>query len=297
MSHTPVLLNKVLEVLSPEPGSFVIDGTVDGGGHAEKIIKAIGPKGTFLGLDLDNELLEKTRARFKEAKAKVILINDNYANLPNILKDRHLGKANGLLLDLGFSSEQLEDSGRGFSFTRNEPLLMNYKSSGVTAAEVVNGLEEKKLAEIFWLYGEERFSRQIAKHIIEARRHKKIITTFDLVEIIKNAVPKFYEHGRLHPATRVFQALRIYVNQELSNLEEILKNLTNILKPDAVVAIISFHSLEDRLVKNYFKEMDKEGTIKIITKKPIVAEVDEVRLNPRSRSAKLRAGIIKIHKY
>ena len=297
MSHTPVLLNKVLEILRPLPGSFIIDGTVDGGGHAEKILARLGSKGTFLGLDLDGELLEKTHTGLKGAKAKVILINDNYANLPSILKNRHLGKADGLLLDLGFSSEQLEESGRGFTFTKDEPLLMNYEIKGVTAAEVVNGLEEKKLAEIFWLYGEERFSRQIAKRIVEARRRKKIVTTFDLVEAIKSAVPKFYEKGRLHPATRVFQSLRIYVNKELDNLETILKNLTDILKLDATVIIISFHSLEDRLVKTYFREMEKKGYLKIITKKPIVADFEEVRLNPRSRSAKLRAATIKINKY
>ncbi|MBT9151348.1 MAG: Ribosomal RNA small subunit methyltransferase H [candidate division WS2 bacterium] len=171
---------------------------------------------------------------------------------------------------------------------------MRYASKGISAAEVINGKGEADLADIFWKYGNERMSRRIAKKIVEARKSKKILTTFGLVEAVKSAVPKNYEKGRIHPATRVFQALRIYVNGELDNLEEILKNLPSILKPHGVIVIISFHSLEDRLVKNYFKGMEKNGFLSILTKKPIVPEKEEIIANPKSRSAKLRAASIKI---
>jgi 16S rRNA (cytosine1402-N4)-methyltransferase len=236
------------------------------------------------------------------------LINGNYADLPEIFKKIHRPlkkseglKADGLIIDLGFSSEQIEQSGRGFSFLKDEPLIMRYADEGLTAAEVINSFSEKDLADILWRYGEERFSRQIAPKIIEERKRKRILTTFELVEIIKKAVPKKYERGRIHPATRVFQALRIYVNRELENLETLLKKLDpetdvlhrcgagKILNNKGRVAIISFHSLEDRLVKNYFKQMAKKGYAEILTKKPITPTKEEIKNNPRSRSAKMRA--------
>lgn len=203
-------------------------------------------------------------------------------------------EANGLILDLGFSTEELEKSGRGFSFLKDEPLDMRYDIDGeiTTAAEVVNSYPEKDLADIFYIYGEERMSRQIAKKIVEERRKERIMTTGRLVEVVKMAVGKGYEKGRINPATRVFQALRIYVNKELENLETILKNLPEIIRPNGRVVIISFHSLEDRIVKNYFKQMEKEGKGEILTKKPVVASKEEIISNPRSRSAKLRAIII-----
>ncbi|OGI99993.1 16S rRNA (cytosine(1402)-N(4))-methyltransferase [Candidatus Nomurabacteria bacterium RIFCSPLOWO2_02_FULL_40_10] len=296
MKHVPVLLNKVLEILDASPRKFIIDGTVDGGGHAVEIIKRLSPNGVFLGIDWDKSMLAEAKSRVTSPNSgvRVFLIEDNYANLPAILKDKKLGKADGLLLDLGFSSDQLESSGRGFSFLKDEPLIMRYASKGISAAEVINGRGEADLADIFWKYGEERMSRRIAKKIVEARKRKKILTTFDLIEAVKSAVPGNYEKGRIHPATRVFQALRIYVNGELDNLEGILKNLSSILKPQGIITIISFHSLEDRLVKNYFKGMEKNGLLTILTKKPIVPEKEEIIANPKSRSAKLRAASIKI---
>lgn len=215
-------------------------------------------------------------------------MNANYADLPEILKENNLPKADGLLLDLGFSSAQLEKSGRGFSFLRNEILDMRYelKKGGLTAAEIINSLSEKELADVIFKYGEEGFARKIAKKIIEERKQKRILTTFDLV----NAVKKTVFGNKLPLAiTRTFQAVRIYVNKELENLESILKNLQKIVKPKGRVAIISFHSLEDRLVKNCFKKLAKEGKAEILTKKPIRPSEGEIKRNPRSRSAKLRA--------
>jgi len=314
--HKPVLLHEVIRILNPEgepsvpygacpqpgpacrqAGNFFIDGTIGSGGHAVEILKRIGPKGKLLGVDWDEQMIANCRLQIADYK-NAILIHGNYANLPEILKENNLPKADGLILDLGFSSEQLQ--GRGFSFLKDEPLDMRYSANGEfriqnaecrisTAAEVVNSFNEKDLAEILWKYGEERFSRQIAKKIVEERRKKRILTTFDLAEIIKKAVPRNYERGRIHPATRTFQALRIYVNDELGNLEKLLNNLPKILKAKGRTAIISFHSLEDRLVKNAFRELKTKKVAEILTKKPITPDEEEIRRNPRSRSAKMRA--------
>ena len=305
MSHTPVFLKEVIETLDPKFGEFFIDGTVGGGGHAVEIFKKISPGGRLLGIDWDEDNIKKLiEVKKLRNRKNIILVNDNYANLPEILKKEKLPKADGLLLDLGFSSEQLEKSGKGFSFLRDEPLNMRYnveinnngqatrdkrQETGITAAEVINSFSEKELADIFWKYGEERFSRRIAKNIVAVRKKKPIKTTFDLVEIIRKSLPRYYERGRIHPATRVFQALRIYVNDELGNLEKLLEHLDKIVKNKGRAVIISFHSLEDRLVKNYFRQFTKEGIAKILTKKPIRPTPEEVVLNPRSRSAKLRA--------
>lgn len=293
MAHTPVLLNKVLEILSLAPGQFIIDGTMNGGGHATEIIKRLAPRGTFLGIDLDKEMVAGAKKRFAGKKSVDInLVESNYTDIPAVLKNKKMGKANGLLLDLGFSSSQLE-SGRGFSFKKDEPLFMTYGSTGSTAAEVVNGLTEKELADIFYTYGEERRSRQIAKRIVEARKKKRIMTTGELGEVIASTVGKSYEGGRIDPSTRVFQALRIYVNGEMENLAQVLAEFKDILRPGGIAAIISFHSLEDRLVKQAFRQMERDGVAEILTKKPIIADLEEQRNNPRSRSAKLRAIIMK----
>ncbi|MBI3638227.1 16S rRNA (cytosine(1402)-N(4))-methyltransferase RsmH, partial [Candidatus Wolfebacteria bacterium] len=305
MSHTPVLLKETIEILDPKPGEFFIDGTIGNGGHSKEILKRIGPNGKLLGIDWDKNAIAKLQIAELQNCKNLILLHGNYADLPKILKNlpagrqgKKLGKANGLLLDLGFSSEQLE-SGRGFSFLKDEPLDMRYNAksqisnlksqNNLTAAEVINQFSEKDLADIIFKYGEERFSRRIAKAITEQRKIKRILGTFNLVEIIKKAVPKSYERGRIHPATRTFQALRIYVNNELKNLENLLKNIDKIVKNEGRIAIISFHSLEDRLVKNRFKELKNEGKAVILTKKPITAGDEEIKNNPRSRSAKLRA--------
>jgi len=297
--HIPVLLKESIEILNPRNGEFIIDGTIGDGGHSEEILKKIGEKGKLLGIDLDKNAIEKLNppaggGKFKDCK-NAILANENYSDLPKILEKLSLPKADGLIIDLGFSSNQLEKSGRGFSFLRNEPLIMTYEinKTNLTAAEIVNSFPEKELADIFWRYGEEKYSRQIAKKITEERKKKRILTTFDLVEIIQKALPKSYERIRINLATKVFQALRIYVNNELDNLERLLKNLTAVLNSNGRAVIISFHSLEDRLVKNYFRQMVKEGKAEFLAKKPIGPSYEEISKNPRARSAKLRAIKIK----
>lgn len=285
--HLPVLTKEVLEFLNPKPGENFVDCTIDGGGHAKEILKKISPAGKLLGIDLDEEMIKNTGAEIKNEN--LILVNDNFKNLKKIIAEKNFPPVSGILIDLGWSSIQIEKSDKGFSFLKDEPLDMRYSKSGMTAAEAVNRLSENELADIFWQYGEERFSRRIAKKIVETRKKKRILATFDLVEAVKTSVPKSYERGRIHPATRVFQALRIYVNQELENLKAVLPQAVEILAPGGRLAVISFHSLEDRIVKNFFREAKKEGTVEILTKKPVIAGEEEIQINPRARSAKLRA--------
>ena len=290
-NHTPVLLNEVVEILNPKPKDFFIDGTLNGGGHEMEIIKHLEPNGIFLGIDWDKDMIEGFRLQVSGSrfKSKIILVNNNFKNLSMIIKEKELSKADGLLLDLGFSLRHLENSGRGFSFQKNEPLDMRYSSEGVTAAEVINSFREKELADLLWQYGEERFSRRIAKEIVQNRKQKLISTTTNLVEIIKQAVPVIYLRQRIHFATRTFLALRIFVNQELENLTHLLKNILDIVDSGGRVAIISFNSLEDRIVKNYFQELTRQNQSKLLVKKLICPSHEEEIINPRSRSAKLRA--------
>lgn len=291
MMHEPVLLKEVIKILDLKPGDFVIDGTVDGGGHALELIERIKPGGIFLGIDWDEKMIKKLTEKIDGEKTglkKVVLVADNYANLGQILREKNLGKANAILLDLGFSSEQLED-GKGFSFQKDEPLIMTYSKDSKPACQVLREKRELELAGIIKEYGEERFALKISRAIKDYLKSNRIITSKKLADIISQAVPVWYRRMRIHPATRTFQALRIYVNQELENLERFLKECTSFLMPGGKLAIISFHSLEDRLVKNYFRDFSKKQTAMILTKKPITSSKDEIYLNPRSRSAKLRA--------
>ncbi len=291
--HIPVLLKEVLESLNLSKGKFIVDGTIDGGGHAREIISKIMPGGSFLGIDLDIDLLEKIKESFMKDfsghKCDIRVEWGNYKDLDYILEQNHLGKPDGILLDLGFSSFHLDDSGRGFTFQKDERLDMRYDmTSGISAAEAVNSTDERVLADMIWKFGEERFSRQIAKAIAQSRRKNRIETTSQLAEVVAGAVPAFYRKGRINPATKTFQALRIYVNDELRNLSEFLQKVPTLVAKGGIVSIISFHSLEDRIVKNAFADFKKEGLAKIITKKPITASREEVARNPKSRSAKLR---------
>jgi 16S rRNA (cytosine1402-N4)-methyltransferase len=291
MSHTPVLLKEVLEYLDPQPGNFILDGTVDGGNHAAAIIEKIMPGGKLLGLDWDAQLLAECQKRFRSEK-NVILLRGNYGDAAEILKKHDLSPADGLLIDLGFSSEQLAKSGRGFSFAesaKDEPLLMTYSDTQTPVAQILRELDETALADIIYTFGGERMSRRIAKAIKERGRRRPIVTVGDLTETIHEALPKHYERGRIDPATRTFQALRIYANEELKNLKKILDSLDEVVKPGGRVVVISFHSLEDRIVKQAFQEIVKAGGGRLLTKKPIPASRDEIKENPRSRSAKLRA--------
>ncbi len=288
--HVPVLLQEVLDILDPRPGDFIIDGTVDGGGHAVAIVDAIGPTGKFLGLDLDEAMLADCRVRVPERRGITLAVS-NYADIPEVLQREKLGKANGLLLDLGFSSEQLARSGRGFSFSeasREEPLLMTYDDSRVPVRDILGSISEAELSDVLFRLGGERYARKIAHAIVLGRRKKRIMTSGDLADAVRAALPRGYERGRIDPATRTFQALRIMANGELENLKCVLASLEDILVPGGRAAIISFHSLEDRIVKQAFRAMEKESRGELLVKKPIVASRAEVLANPRSRSAKLR---------
>lgn len=292
MSHVPVLLQEVIDCLDPEPGEFFIDGTAGGGGHSKEILKKISPDGTLLCVDWDESAIQKVKKEIHSKDSKVIFENENYADIPDILKKRKIPKANGLLLDLGFSSNQLDESGRGFSFQKDEPLYMTYSENSKSVAEIIRELKEDDLADVIFRLGGERLSRKIAKAIKDVSKKKRITSSLELAEVIRGAVPKSYEAGRIDPATRTFQALRIFANHELENVEKVLKGLKSILAPGGRVAIITFHSLEDSIVKKYFQKLEQSKEIKLINKKPIEANEDEVARNPRSRSAKLRAAIV-----
>jgi 16S rRNA (cytosine1402-N4)-methyltransferase len=288
--HIPVLLQEVIAMLDPRAGDFVIDGTVDGGGHAAAILQKIGPTGRLLGLDWDDAMLADCRERLAGNNGATLILG-NYADLPAIIKRRKTGKANCLLLDLGFSSDQIAHSGRGFSFSeasRNEPLLMTYDDARVPVRDLIAAISEKELTDILRNLGGERYAAKIARAIVLRRRKGKIATSGELADTIRGAVPKNYERGRIDPATRTFQALRIAANGELENLEQVLGALDEILLPGGRAAIISFHSLEDRIVKQAFRTMARESRGELLAKKPMTPSRAEILANPRSRSAKLR---------
>jgi len=292
--HIPVLKKEVLEFLNPKPNENFVDCTVGQAGHTIAIIEAIGPKGKVLGIDWDKENIEDLKATAQELKIKnrLILANDNFSNLKEIVKREHFSKVSGILFDLGFSSWHIEKSGKGFSFQKKEPLDMRYNlNNSLTAEKILNYWSFYEIKKILQDYGEEKFAENIAKKIIEKRKEKEIKNTFQLVEIIKTAVPQWYIRQKIHFVTRTFQALRIAVNNELENLKKALPQALEILEVGGRLVVISFHSLEDRIVKNFFKE-NKEK-IKILTKKPILPSLEEIKNNSRSRSAKLRA-IIKL---
>lgn len=290
--HEPVLLKEVLEILNPKPGQVHIDGTVNGGGHARAIAGMVGSRGMVLGIDWDCNLVRELKKRNEESGVQNIMVEcGNYADLDEIAKKNNIMKADGILLDLGFSSYHVDRSGRGFSFQKDEPLDMRYHISDDMrdAHAIVNSESEEALEDMVRTYGEERFARRIASGIVRARERKPIKTTRELAEIIRRASPEQYRSGRIHPATRTFQALRIVVNHELENLRSGLRNAMSLLSPGGTAAVISFHSLEDRIVKNFFKEFARQGTGTITTLKPVRASLVEMRQNPRARSARLRA--------
>jgi len=288
--HIPVLQNEVVKFLDPKPNNDYVDCTIGEGGHAQAILEKILPNGKLLGIDLTEELIEALKLKFKDFKQNLVLVCDNFSNLKEIAEKHGFRNVSGVLFDLGLSSWHLEKSGKGFSFMREEPLDMRYEG-GVSAEEIVNGCSEEEIARILKEFGEERFARRIAKTIVEKRRVKPIKTTFQLVDVVRSAVPLWYQKRRIHFATKTFQALRIAVNGELENLKETLPQAVDILKTGGKIVVISFHSLEDRIVKNFFRENSKNGKLKILTKKPVVPTIEEVRVNPRARSAKLRVAV------
>lgn len=286
--HKPVLLKEVLEIFNPQPGQNYIDATINGGEHAREIQKRIEPGGKLLGIDWDCDLIQELRFKFQGSRFE--LVCDNYRNLKEIVRKHHFQPVHGILLDLGFSTYHLTQSKRGFSFLLNEPLDMRYhKENALTAEKIVNTWTGKAIEDLLREYGEERFARRITDAVLQRRRVQKISTTAELVRIIVQSVPRSYAGGKIHPATRVFQALRIAVNQELGNLSSVLPDCIDILAKEGKMVIISFHSLEDRIVKQFFNKQQKEGTVKIIYKKPLQPSEEEIRENPSSRSAKLRA--------
>lgn len=292
MKHISVLLNESIDGLNIKSGDIIVDGTLGGGGHTLEMIRRFGQSIKIICLDLDQDAIERVNTLVEGKSLNVIFQTTGFQNIDKVLDGLDIKKVDRILLDLGLSSFQLEEGDRGFTFLKNEPLLMTMKKNpeggDITAFEIVNEWSEGTLADIIYGFGEEKYSRKIAKAIVEARLEKEIKTTFDLVEIIDKAVGKFYKGKRIHSATKTFQALRIATNSELSNLEEVIQKGFNRLSVGGRMAIITFHSLEDRIVKKAFVELKENGLAKIITKKPIIPSEKEIKLNPRSRSSKLR---------
>src|SRR3989344_5080742 len=291
MAHIPVLLNEAIKILEPERGRAFIDSTANGGGHTAEILKRMNNDAVLVAIDRDEETVKRLKHKFS-SDTRLKAVCGNFRGLSGLVKD--FSKTyDGILFDLGISSDQLERSGRGFSFLRDEPLIMTFESTTepdrLTAARIVNSWSESDLTEIFREYGEERYAPRIAGAIVKERKRSRIMKTAELAKIILEAVPKAYQKQRIHPATRTFQALRIAVNDELGALENGLREAWSVLEIGGRLAVISFHSLEDRIVKNFFRNKKKEGLGEILTKKPIVPDMEEARQNPRSRSSKLRA--------
>jgi len=304
--HKSVLLGEAIENLNLKEGSVVVDATLGSGGHAKEIIKSIGEEGFFIGLDVDCSSIDNFKFQISNFKTKgrIYLINDNFSNLDSILKSLEIGKVDAILADLGYSSDQLENPDYGMSFLIDAPLDMRLdKKKGLTAKIIVNKYSQEELLEIIRKFGEERYALRITRKIINTRKEKEIETTGELAEIIKSAVAIRHRNQKIHPATKTFQALRIAVNQELENLETFIDQAIDNLAEKGRLAIISFHSLEDRIIKNKFKEnargcicppnfpqcvCNQVARLEIVTRKPLIADSEEVRINPRSRSAKLR---------
>jgi 16S rRNA (cytosine1402-N4)-methyltransferase len=293
MSHIPVLLNEIVKGLALKKGDTVVDGTLGGGGHAKAIIEAIMPGGTFIGIDWDNEFLTQTAEElfeeFGEYSSALKFVHGNYADTKDIIQKKHITGVDAMVADVGFSSWHVDEAHRGFSFNDPDVLDMRYDTSeGTPAYEVVNSFAEQRLADIIFRYGQERSSRRIAKAIVQERRKKRILTANHLRSVIVQALPAARGRQKVDPATKTFQALRIYVNKELDNIQYLLESIPKILQPKGRIAIISFHSMEDALVKHHFKHLQQQGKGEVITKKPITPSEEEIEENPRSRSAKLR---------
>lgn len=318
--HKPVLLKEAIELLNLKPGMTVVDATLGGGGHSIEILKRIMPSGNLIAVDQDEEAVKEFQIKLKGLKLNlkkenVVLANDNFARLKNILERLKIKKVGAVIADLGISSDQLENAKRGFSFMKDGPLDMRmgkslritnlYESTNnkLTAKSIVNGYPEKELVRVLREYGEEKYAKIIAREIRKRREIREIRTTKELVEIIGQAIPEKYKHQKINFATKTFQALRIEVNSELENLKKFLSEAVEVLEKSGRLAVISFHSGEDRIVKNFFREnargcvcppnfpicrCGKKKTLKIIARKPIAPSEEEIRDNPRARSAKLR---------
>lgn len=282
------MLEEVVTCLAPKDGGLYVDGNLGLGGHTAGILEACGPTGQVVGFDWDAAALTLAQERLARFAGRVRFVHENFTSIKETLMELGIGTIDGLLLDLGLSSLQLDASGRGFSFKGSEPLDMRMdQRQATTAAELVNEASEEELADIFFYYGEEYQARRIAQWIVEARRKEKIVSTDQLVALVDKAIPKRFHPPKIHVATKVFQALRIAVNRELDSLERILADGATLLAPGAKFCVISFHSLEDRLVKQAFRE---NPLLDVITPKPITPGRAECLRNPRARSAKLRVA-------
>ena len=305
--HTSVLLHETVAGLDVEPGGTYCDGTLGGGGHAALICERIGEKGVFLGIDKDGEAIRMGEERLKPYGCKKFFIRANFENIKAYLSETGIPALNGAILDLGVSSRQLDEAGRGFSYMKDGPLDMRMDGgaagTGLSAKDVVNDYSEKELCRIIKEYGEERWAKRIAAFIAEARKRRRIESTGELTEIIKKAIPAAARREGPHPAKRTFQAIRIEVNDELGVLERGVSAFIDLLKPGGRLAVITFHSLEDRIVKEAFRRREspcecpkgspvcicgKKPDARRVTRKPILPPDEEIRNNPRSRSAKLR---------
>ncbi len=289
VNHIPVMLKEVLKILDPKRGQIYVDATVGLGGHAREILRRILPDGMLIGLDRDEKALEISKKVLGEKGVK--LVKANFKDIKGIVESLGVGKVDGVLFDLGVSSLQLEDEERGFSFSKDGPLDMRMGKDGeIKAMDLINRMSVEELSRIFKLYGEERNARLIAKAIVDYRKKKEVKTTLELVNIIRNALPKPVQRkmGK-HPARRVFQALRIVVNDELNSLEEGLEGAFEVLKEGGKICVISYHSLEDRMVKRFFKKLCDGGEAELLLRKVLRPCQEEIARNPRSRSARLRA--------
>ena len=304
--HIPVMLPEVLYYLNCGPGEIYVDCTLGGSGHARAICSKIIPGGVFIGIDQDIDAIRNAKSALKLFNLTIHLFHDNFVYLSEFLQQLKIDAVDGILLDLGISLHQLESSGRGFSFNKDEPLDMRMNAESSTKAEdLINSMEEKSLRKIFYKYGEERWAGQIAKRIVKQRRRKTIKSSRELAQIVRDAVPKKVSFSqKIHPATRTFMALRIAVNRELEMLELFMENVDDLLNPKGRLCVLSFHSLEDRIVKHRIKALgkgcicppglpecacNKKPMVRILTKKVVRPAENEIAVNPMARSAKLRA--------
>ena len=289
--HIPVMCNEVLDYLNLAPGKIIVDATVGTGGHSARIMERIMPGGRLIGIDRDEDSLAKARERLQDFSQSCKFIYGNFIDIDTILKSLNIKMVDGILFDLGVSSFQLADPRRGFSFQAEGPLDMRLDRHGqILAYDLVNNLNEEEISNLLWTFGQERWHNRIARFLVRERQKHPIATTLELSDIVIRAIPYRYKHYRIHPATRTFQAVRIAVNRELEALEIALNKAVECLNKTARICVIAFHSLEDRIVKFSFRKFSSQGLIDIITPKPRVPTLNEVKDNPSGRSAKLRVA-------
>lgn len=291
--HVPVMLEEVLEYLNLAPGKIIVDATMGNGGHSREILKRITPGGRLIGIDRDENSLNICRQRLAEFKDNTEFVHANFSDIDQVLGNLKIDKVDGIIFDLGISTYQLLDSQRGFSFQEEGPLDMRMdKNSYICAYDLINNLNENEISQMLWNFGQERWHNRIARLLVQERKNEPIATTKQLANLVMRAIPYRYRKSyyRIHPATRTFQAVRIAVNRELEILESAIKKAVDILKKQARICVISFHSLEDRVIKHTFRAMAADGIIDIITTKPLTPRMSEIETNPSSRSSKFRVA-------